>query len=160
MRLRCEPSFNCESEALPCSFAPGWWMRVKLGSHSLSAREKLAATHCVLATECERGRLHVSPDFGIVEIVDDAGEPLPPNLLQTAYAINRFFIREPERSRRVLRLVFANWLAHVEVPENRYRKPAVRAIYGRRRDQSTVVFYDAAGSAPAAALTGDRRRRR
>jgi phenylacetate-CoA ligase len=37
-----------------------------------------AVENCVLATECEQGRLHVSPDFGIVEIVDDVGKPLPP----------------------------------------------------------------------------------
>jgi phenylacetate-CoA ligase len=37
-----------------------------------------AVENCVLATECERGSLHVSPDFGIVEIVDDEGAPLPP----------------------------------------------------------------------------------
>jgi phenylacetate-CoA ligase len=37
-----------------------------------------AVENCVLATECERGRLHVSPDFGIVEIVDDDGRPVPP----------------------------------------------------------------------------------
>lgn len=33
---------------------------------------------CMLATECERGSLHVHPDFGIIEIVDDAGMPVPP----------------------------------------------------------------------------------
>jgi phenylacetate-CoA ligase len=32
----------------------------------------------MLATECERGTLHVSPDFGIIEIVDDAGAPVSP----------------------------------------------------------------------------------
>lgn len=32
--------------------------------------------NCVLATECEQGRLHISPDFGIVEIVDDNGCPV------------------------------------------------------------------------------------
>jgi phenylacetate-coenzyme A ligase PaaK-like adenylate-forming protein len=37
-----------------------------------------AVENCVLATECERGSLHVSPDFGIVEIVDDQGAPVPP----------------------------------------------------------------------------------
>jgi phenylacetate-CoA ligase len=37
-----------------------------------------AVENCVLATECERGRLHVSPDFGIVEIVDEEGRPVPP----------------------------------------------------------------------------------
>jgi phenylacetate-CoA ligase len=30
-----------------------------------------------LATECEAGSLHVSPDFGVVEIVDDDGAPVP-----------------------------------------------------------------------------------
>jgi phenylacetate-CoA ligase len=33
--------------------------------------------NCVLATECEEGRLHVSPDFGIVEILDEDGQPVP-----------------------------------------------------------------------------------
>ena len=33
--------------------------------------------NCGLATECEEGSLHVSPDFGIVEIVDDEGHPVP-----------------------------------------------------------------------------------
>jgi phenylacetate-CoA ligase len=31
-----------------------------------------------LATECEAGSLHVSPDFGVLEIVDDEGYPVPP----------------------------------------------------------------------------------
>ncbi len=33
---------------------------------------------CLLATTCERGSLHVHPDFGIVEIVDRRGRALPP----------------------------------------------------------------------------------
>lgn len=36
--------------------------------------------NCVLATECEHGRLHASPDFGILEIVDDKGCPVPPGV--------------------------------------------------------------------------------
>lgn len=32
--------------------------------------------NCILATECEQGRLHVNPDFGILEIVDDQGLPV------------------------------------------------------------------------------------
>jgi len=39
-----------------------------------------AVENCMLATECEHGRLHVSPDFGIVEIVDDQGRPVPPGI--------------------------------------------------------------------------------
>jgi phenylacetate-CoA ligase len=37
-----------------------------------------AVENCVLATECEQGNLHVSPDFGVMEIVDDEGNPVPP----------------------------------------------------------------------------------
>lgn len=33
---------------------------------------------CVLATECESGRLHVNPDFGIVELLDESGKPTRP----------------------------------------------------------------------------------
>jgi phenylacetate-CoA ligase len=36
-----------------------------------------AVENCVLATECDQGRLHVNPDFGIVEIVDTDGMPVP-----------------------------------------------------------------------------------
>ena len=37
-----------------------------------------AVENCALATECAQGRLHVSPDFGIVEIVDDQDLPVAP----------------------------------------------------------------------------------
>ena len=34
--------------------------------------------NCVLATQCEEGRLHVSSDFGVVEILDEHDRPIPP----------------------------------------------------------------------------------
>ncbi len=37
-----------------------------------------AVENCVLATECGSGSLHVNPDFGIIEIVDEQGKPVPP----------------------------------------------------------------------------------
>jgi phenylacetate-CoA ligase len=37
-----------------------------------------AVENCVIATECERGRLHVSPDFGVLEILDSTGLPARP----------------------------------------------------------------------------------
>ncbi len=37
-----------------------------------------AVENCVLATECEQGSLHVSPDFGVLEIVDEQGAPVAP----------------------------------------------------------------------------------
>jgi hypothetical protein len=45
-------------------------------------------------------------------------------------AAHRFLLREPKRSRRVLRLLFANWLAHVETHEQ--RKPAVLVLFPLR----------------------------
>lgn len=39
----------------------------------------------------------------------------------------RFLLREPERSRRVLQLLYANWLAHVERHEPGPRQPVARA---------------------------------
>jgi phenylacetate-CoA ligase len=66
-----------------------------LGSEKLTARMKAVlrqafrarayeeygcVENCLLATECEHGSLHASPDFGIVEIVDDRGRPAPPGV--------------------------------------------------------------------------------
>lgn len=45
-----------------------------------------------------------------------AGEPLPPALERTLFSAYRFVLHEPERSRRVIRLVFANWLMHSDNP--------------------------------------------
>ena len=36
-----------------------------------------AVEQCVLLTECEHGNLHVNPDFGVVEVVDENGNPVP-----------------------------------------------------------------------------------
>jgi phenylacetate-CoA ligase len=39
-----------------------------------------AVENCMLATECEQGRLHAHTDFGIMEIVDTEGRPVPPGV--------------------------------------------------------------------------------
>jgi len=52
-------------------------------SRSFRARayqEYGAVESCMLATECEHGSLHVNPDAGIVEIVDENGFPVPPGI--------------------------------------------------------------------------------
>jgi len=33
--------------------------------------------NCMLATECEEGSLHINEDFGLIEIVDESGNPVP-----------------------------------------------------------------------------------
>jgi hypothetical protein len=66
----------------------------------------------------------------------------------------RFLLREPERSRRVLQLVYANWLAQVEPLEP--RKPAVRALFSLLTSTNpvswgttNVTLYAVSPSAPS-----------
>jgi hypothetical protein len=73
-------------------------------------------------------------------------------------AARRFLLREPERSRRVLRLLYANWLAHAETREPRPRKPAVRASFPMltstnpiRKATASVPLYPLSPLAPAGA---------
>ena len=80
-----------------------------------------------------------------------AGIELPPNLSWTVYATRRYLANEPERSRRVLRLAFANWLAHAEEKDARHLKPAAVALFGRGNWRLSVDFYAVGADAPAAA---------
>jgi hypothetical protein len=73
---------------------------------------------------------------------------LPPGVNKSIFAARRFMINEPERSRRVLRLAFANWLAHLEEPKTADRKPAVRAKFGVLGENSSVSFYAVGPGAP------------
>jgi len=54
---------------------------------------------------------------------------LSPDMVDQLEAARRFLLREPERSRRVLRLLCANYLAHVETRGRQPRKPAVWAVF-------------------------------
>jgi len=66
---------------------------------------------------------------------------LPPDAAARVYAVRRFLIREPERSRRVLRLVFANWLAQSEIPPERWPKPAVKVLVPVLNEKVGVPLY-------------------
>jgi hypothetical protein len=79
------------------------------------------------------------------------GEDLPPNLAWLPYAAKRYFWNEPERSRRVLRLAFANWLAHAENKDPQLRKPAVRASFRGSNRNTAVYFYPVDPKSPATA---------
>jgi hypothetical protein len=80
-----------------------------------------------------------------------AGEKLPPILAWSAHAGRRFLVNEPERSRRVLRLAFANWLAHVDDSNQGNRKPAIRASFLSEKHKTSLFFYSASLGAPAGA---------
>jgi hypothetical protein len=80
-----------------------------------------------------------------------AGLEIPVEFSAYLYPVHRFLKREPERSRRVLRLIFANWLAHLEVPELRGNRPAVRAVLTFGRGTSSLSLYPTSPNAPPAA---------
>jgi phenylacetate-CoA ligase len=93
--------------------------------------------NCALATECEHGRLHVSPDFGIVEIVDERGFPAPfgthgrvlaTGLLNEAQPLIRYDIGD-----------IAAWSGE-RCPCGRDQLPVLSGIDGRLED--TVVGPD------------------
>ena len=79
------------------------------------------------------------------------GEELPPSLSWIPYAAKQYVCNEPERSRRVLRLAFANWLAHADEKDPRYLRPAVRAMFSRGECAWTVQFFAVGHDGPAAA---------
>jgi hypothetical protein len=72
---------------------------------------------------------------------------LPLDLSLDLYQVKRGLAREPERSRRVIRLLLANWLAHVEHPGR--RKPAARARSHIAKHTSGVLLYHVSPDAPA-----------
>jgi hypothetical protein len=80
-----------------------------------------------------------------------AGNEHPMNLSWTVYAAKRYFSNEPERSRRLLRLAFGNWLAHAEEKDPGRQRPAARAFWGRGNEHFLVDFYAVSADAPAAA---------
>jgi phenylacetate-CoA ligase len=104
-----------------------------------------AVENCVLATECEQGRLHVSPDFGIVEIVDDAGRPVPPGNVGKMVCTGLANLTQPLIRYDIGDL--AAW-ATEPCPCGRDHLPVLEQIVGRLEDvivgrhgQMTVRFH-------------------
>ena len=90
-----------------------------------------AVEACCLASECERGRMHVSPDVGIVEILDEKGDPVPPGrtgeivatgLLNRAQPLIRYRTRD-----------MAAWASDQACPCGR-GMPILEGIEGRVED--------------------------
>jgi hypothetical protein len=76
---------------------------------------------------------------------------LPADLRLRLHSIKRQLAREPERSRRVIRLLFANWLAHVENTDPQRRRPAVRTRFYIAQRTANVALYPVSPDAPAGA---------
>jgi hypothetical protein len=69
---------------------------------------------------------------------------LTPDLMRSANDVWRAWRREPERSRRVIRLVMSNWLAYFDLPPKDRPKPDLNAT-------SAYDFYSFGPEAPAKA---------
>ena len=78
---------------------------------------------------------------------------LPQDVNASLYQARRFLLREPERSRRAIRLLFANWLAQAEGPGGRDRKPAVFAIFRGNETTDRVPLYPVGPEVPGDART-------
>ena len=76
---------------------------------------------------------------------------LPPYVGWIPYAAKRYLSSEPERSRRVMRLAFANWLAHADDKDPRHKKPSARVTFKVDARTSAVCFYPVNATGPAAA---------
>jgi hypothetical protein len=76
---------------------------------------------------------------------------LPDDVIESLYHARRFLLREPERSRRAIRLLFANWLAQAEGLEWQGRKPAVLATFRDATQTDRVPLYPVGPEAPAGA---------
>jgi hypothetical protein len=83
---------------------------------------------------------------------------LSPTMIDHLEAARRFLMREPERSRRVMRLLCAQYLAHEEAHEMPPRKPAVWARFfyltstnPMTKGRISVPLYAVSPDAPAAA---------
>jgi hypothetical protein len=73
---------------------------------------------------------------------------LPTDIIESIKVARRFLLREPERSRRVVRLLWANWLAHVEAGDP--RRPAIRALHPALTPVS-LPLYPVSPDGPAGA---------
>jgi hypothetical protein len=96
------------------------------------------------------------PDFGALEeekpyqLGDMA---LPQDVKAWLSGVRRFLLREPERSRRALRLLFANWLAQAEGPRGLDGKPAVFATFRGSSTTARLALYPVGPEMPGGART-------
>lgn len=99
-----------------------------------------AVEACMLATQCEHGRYHVSPDFGYLEIVDWEGNPCPPGEVGTAVCTGLGNYLQPLIRYEVGDAVA--WSQETTCPCGR-RTPMLQSIEGRIED----LCYTANGKA-------------
>lgn len=86
---------------------------------------------CVFVSQCEHGRYHVSPEIGIVEIVDSTGHPVPPNVMGEVVCTGLQNLFQPLIRYRIGDV--ARWSTVQNCPCGR-EMPIIEAIEGRFED--------------------------
>lgn len=91
---------------------------------------------CCLASECEQHRLHVSPDVGIIELLDEAGQPVGPGEVGEVVATGLLNFAQP-----LIRYRTGDYaiLSDEDCPCGR-QMPVLEELVGRLED--TVIGAD------------------
>ncbi|MEP7318378.1 MAG: hypothetical protein ABI921_06545 [Panacibacter sp.] len=85
---------------------------------------------CALITECERGSLHISPDAGLIEVLNDKLQPVPPGIPGTVYCTGFLNYDQP-----LIRYNIGDEVILSELTCNCGRSmPVVKEIIGRTED--------------------------
>jgi hypothetical protein len=115
---------------------------------------KVAYVHAMQELNQPNGPIHRER-----QVIDVFGVPFGGSLLHNAYRIQRSVTRETERSKRVVRLLVANWLAYLEMPPARRPKPALKSLIDPNRSPWRVDFFalpDGPETPPAARVLAPR----
>jgi phenylacetate-CoA ligase len=97
-----------------------------------------AVEGCLFASQCEYDRYHVSPEVGIIEIVDHEGQPVPPGVTGEVICTGLQNILQPLMRYRIGDV--AHWAIDQHCPCGR-QTPILGAIEGRFED----ICYTADG---------------
>ena len=135
-RLMCERDLNIDFEpcaAVLCSEKLTRAMKttIKRALRTRAYEEYGAVENCVQATECECGQLHVNTDFGIMEIVDENGNPVPPG--ETGRVVCTGLLNEAQPLIRYEIGDLAAWSSD-PCPCGRNHLPVLKEIVGRLED--------------------------
>jgi len=90
-----------------------------------------AVEGCLFASQCEFGRYHVSPEVGIIEILDPHGRPCPPGVLGEVICTGLQNTLQPLIRYRIGDA--ARWAVEQDCPCGRHM-PVLEAIEGRFED--------------------------
>ena len=135
-RLMCEQEMSLDFEPGAAVLSSEKLTRamkttIKRALRTRAYEEYGAVENCVLATECECGQLHVNSDFGIVELVDDDGHPVP--FGQTGRVVCTGLLNNAQPLIRYELGDLAAWSAE-PCPCGRNHLPVLKEVVGRLED--------------------------